>query len=64
MGNELGLNPAAFAEAVGVLLEGGDEAEIVEERRMKQVRERANLAGHLLGEITCAIEGAGGGVIV
>ena len=64
IGNELGLNPAAFAKAVGVLLEGGDETEIVEERRMEQVGERANLARHLLGEIASAIEGAAGGVVV
>ena len=64
IGNELGLNPAAFAEAVGVLLEGGDETKIVEERRMEQVGERADFARHLLGEIASAVEGAGGGVVV
>src|SRR6266852_3881321 len=48
-----GFDAAAFAETVDVFLEGGDEAEVVEQRRMKEIRERANFAGHLLEEFTC-----------
>src|SRR5216684_5964919 len=49
---ERGFDAAAFAETVDVFLQGGDKAEVVEQRRMKEIRERANFAGHLLEEFT------------
>jgi hypothetical protein len=47
-GLEIQLNgdAAAFAEPLGIFLDGGNEAELVEERRMQEVRKGANLAGH------------------
>ncbi len=47
---ELRFDAAALAEAVDVFLEGGDEAEIVEQRRMEEIGKRADFAGHLLRE--------------
>lgn len=54
---------AALAEAVGVLLEGRDEAEVVEERWMEEIGKGANLTRHLLGKGTSAFEGMGSGVL-
>ena len=61
---ELGIDAAALAEALGVFLEGGNEAKVVKERRMEKVGEGTNFAGHLLGERTSLFQGESGGSIV
>ena len=59
--DEFGFNAAAFTEAVNIFLEGGDQAKFIEQRRMQQVGEGANLAGHLLEEDAGFFQGAFGG---
>src|SRR5271166_4296095 len=59
----MSLDAAALAEAADVFLESGDEAKIVEERRVKEIREGADFAGHLLGELASFFEAARGGTV-
>ena len=61
VGEELRLDAAALTEAVNIFPEGRDEAEIVEQRRMKEIGERADFAGHLLREGAGFFEGTRGG---
>lgn len=60
---ELRVDGAALAEALGVFLQGGDETEIVEERRVEKIREGADFAGHLLSERTSLFEGVRSGLL-
>ena len=61
VGEELRLDATALTEAVNIFPEGRDEAEIVEQRRMKEIGERADFAGHLLREGAGFFEGTRGG---
>jgi hypothetical protein len=55
---ERGFDAAALAETVHVFLKSGDEAEVVEQRRMQEVRESTDFAGHLLEEFAGLFERA------
>src|SRR5271157_199196 len=59
--DELSFDAAAFAEAMNVFLESGDEAEFIEQGRMKEIGEGAYFAGHLLEQGASFFEGALGG---
>ena len=60
----MSIDAAAVGESLSILLEGGNEAEIVEKRGMEEVRESANLARDLLGEMASFFDGMGAGTIV
>ena len=60
---KLGIDAAAVGETLRVFLEGGDEAEIIEERRVEEVRESTDFAGDLLREVAGFFEGAKGGFV-
>jgi len=59
--DKFGLNAAAFAETADIFLERGDKAEFIEQRRMQEIGESADFAGHLLQKGTGFFEGAFGG---
>lgn len=64
VGEKVGLDAAALGEALGVFLEGGNQAEIIEKRGVEEIGEGADLAGHLLGEGAGFFKGVGGNLIV
>src|SRR4029077_11110902 len=45
---QLHFHAAALAEAFGVLFDGGNQAELVQKRRVQEIGESANLTRHLL----------------
>ena len=57
---KLRIDRTALRETVSVFAERGDEAQIVEQGGMEEIRKRADFAGHLLGEGAGFFESANG----
>jgi hypothetical protein len=61
---EASVDAAAFAEALSILLESGNEAEIVEKGRVEKIGKSADFARHLLREGTGFLQRVSSGVVV